>query len=101
MEIINSNIDELNYGEDIGELFDVIYQGNKLKAPIGVTCINTDADGHITAWVGLKPSVIKYNKNIGMWCNTSEDSSDGTITFIGKAKVDTFITEETMEIFND
>lgn len=93
-------MDELNYGEDIGELFDVIYCGNNLKAPIGVTCINTDDNGYITAWNGFDPSVIKYNKNIGMWCNTSEDSSDGTITFIGKAKVDTFIPEETMEIFN-
>ena len=98
MEIINDNIDELNYVEDIGELFDVIYQGNKLKAPIGVTCINTDADGYITAWVGIAPSVIKYDDGLGMWCNTSEDNA--TITFIGKAKVDTFISEETMEIFN-
>lgn len=100
MEIVNCNMDELNYGEDIGELFDVIYCGNNLKAPIGTTCINTDADGHITAWIGLNPSVIKYDACLGMWCNTSEDSSDSTTTFIGKAKVDTFIPEETMEIFN-
>lgn len=94
-------MDELNYGKDIGELFDVIYCGNNLKAPIGTTCINTDADGYITAWVGLNPSVIKYYDWPGMWCTTSEeDSSEGTFAFIGKAKVDTFIPEETMEIFN-
>lgn len=98
MEIINNNIDELNYGEDVGELFDVIYQGNKLKTLIGTTCINTDANGYITAWVELKPSVIKYDACLGMWCNTSKDHA--TVTFIGKAKVGTFIPEETMEIFN-
>ena len=94
MEIINSSIEEMNYMEDIGELIEVIYQDNKLKAPIGVTCINTDDNGYITAWNGFDPSVIKYNKNIGMWCNTSKDPA--TVTFIGKAKVGTFIPEETM-----